>query len=182
MLRLFDVGKPGSEAWNADCKSSAAGKKPTRFCISTDCLSWVLSSTLVTSGDWKHVFPQGTSRCDRVTSGSHQPPVYNAFTDVHRFKKSLFNSKTSRLVCGQANVVFSLLLLGHTRVCVQHPSTPAICGGLLSCLKFIRRWIPKGMLPHFGRKIHHLHGISRTHNQQTSPGESFAGGASNKWL
>ena len=72
--------------------------------------------------------------------------------------------------------------LGRTRVCVQHPSTPAICGGLLSCLKFIRRWIPKGMLPHFGRKIHHLHGISRTHNQQTSPGESFAGGASNKWL
>ena len=94
----------------------------------------------------------------------------------------MFNSKTSRLVCGQANVVFFTSSLGRTRVCVQHPSTPAICGGLLSCLKFIRRWIPKGMLPHFGRKIHHLHGISRTHNQQTSPGESFAGGASNKWL
>ena len=81
LLRLFDVGKPGSEAWNADCKSSAAGKKPTRFCLS--------------------------------------------------------------------------------------------------------RWSPqaaKGMLPHFVRKIHHLHGISRRHNQQTSPGESFAGGASNKWL
>ena len=94
----------------------------------------------------------------------------------------MFNSKTSRLVCGQANVVFFTSSLGRTRICVQHPSTPAICGGLLSCLKFIRRWIPKGMLPHFGRKIHHLHVISRTHNQQTSPGESFAGGASNKWL
>ena len=72
--------------------------------------------------------------------------------------------------------------LGRTRVCVQHPSTPAICGGLLSCLKFIRRWIPNGMLPHFGRKIHHLHGISRTHNLRISVGDVFPGDALRKWL
>ena len=94
----------------------------------------------------------------------------------------MFNSKTSRLVCGQANVVFFTSSLGRTRVCVQHPSTPAICGGLLSCLKFIRRWIPKGMLPHFGRKIHHLHGISRTHNLRISVGDVFPGDAWRKWL
>ena len=46
----------------------------------------------------------------------------------------------------------------------------------------ISRWIPKGMLPHSGRKIHHLHGIGHTHSQQTSLGESFPGDASNKWL
>ena len=57
-------------------------------------------------------------------------------------------------------------------------SAQTVCPGY----NLIRRWIPKGMLPHFVRKIHHLHGISRRHNQQTSPGESFAGGASNKWL
>ena len=57
-------------------------------------------------------------------------------------------------------------------------SAQTVCPGC----SLTRRWIPKGMLPHFGRKIHHLHGISHTHNQQTSLGESFPGDASNKWL
>ena len=49
----------------------------------------------------------------------------------------------------------------------------------------LTRWIPqaaKGMLPHFGRKIHHLHGISRTHNLRISVGDVFPGDAWRKWL
>ena len=46
----------------------------------------------------------------------------------------------------------------------------------------ISRWLPKGMLPHSGRKIHHLHGRGHTHSQQTFLGGSFPGDASNKWL
>ena len=49
----------------------------------------------------------------------------------------------------------------------------------------LTRWIPqaaKGMLPHFGRKIHHLHGISRTHNLRISVGDVFPGDAWCKWL
>ena len=57
-------------------------------------------------------------------------------------------------------------------------SAQTVCPGC----SLTRRWIPKGMLPHFGRKIHHLHGISHTHNQQTSLGEPFPGDALNKWL
>ena len=36
------------------------------------------STILVTSGDWKTVNLQGGARCDGVTSGSHQVPVYKA--------------------------------------------------------------------------------------------------------
>ena len=39
----------------------------------------LLSPILVTSGDWKTVNLQGGARCDGVTSGSHQVPVYKAF-------------------------------------------------------------------------------------------------------
>ena len=38
----------------------------------------LLSTILVTSGDWKTVNLQGGARCDGVTSGSHQVPVYKA--------------------------------------------------------------------------------------------------------
>ena len=49
----------------------------------------------------------------------------------------------------------------------------------------LTRWIPqaaKGMLPQFRSKIHHLHGICRTHTPQTSVGAVFPGDAWRKSL
>ena len=67
---------------------------------------------------------------------------------------------------------------GKTKACFASAQTVRT-GYSLTC------WIPqaaKGMLPHFGRKIHHLHGISRTHNLRISVGDVFPGDAWRKWL
>ena len=45
-------GKPGSEAWNSDCKSSAARKNKSFLCVSADC-SYRMQSHVLDSSSGK---------------------------------------------------------------------------------------------------------------------------------
>ena len=74
----------GAYAW-APLPSKCLRERFSLLGAYAGCLRRVLSPTLVTSGDSKieELYnPQVVARCDRVTSGSgsHQVPVYKAFT------------------------------------------------------------------------------------------------------
>ena len=65
-------GKPGSEAWNSDCKSSAARKNESFFCVSADC-SYRMQSHVLDSSS-------GKRNAAAVSAKDSSPPWHMSYT------------------------------------------------------------------------------------------------------
>ena len=73
-------GKPGSEAWNSDCKSSAARKNESLFCISADCSYRIQSHALDSSS--------GERNAAALWAKDSSPPWHKSYTISKRLRVS----------------------------------------------------------------------------------------------